>query len=40
MGAPFVERFFANVDPIEVSQLMSQLGLGRSLIPGVRSSSP
>jgi hypothetical protein len=26
MGAPFVERFFANVDPIEVSQLMSHLG--------------
>ena len=26
MGAIFVERFIANIDPIEVSQLMSQLG--------------
>ena len=24
MGAIFVERFIANIDPIEVSQLMSQ----------------
>jgi hypothetical protein len=38
MGAIFVERFIANIDPIEVSQLMSQLGhfrpRQRTLPPG------
>jgi hypothetical protein len=33
MGAIFVERFIANIDPIEVSQLMSQLGHFRPIQP-------